>query len=349
LKDSKKGEDGVKDVDEVEDEGRGVEAVTETETASDSEVVAGQGTDKRAALCDTSTDAHGSADGVALSESVGGAEAIVVPCNAVISGRARAGNTNIFMEENFYLLHWIYRIRNASCQRGLRISHFQPDFLWSMYRSMMRSKKLLCRTDGDIHVAADLWCFDRAAAEERYGHISEWDVSSVTDMSKLFQGCIPGQPMKVRFRGKNVFNDDISRWDVSHVTDMSHMFYSAQAFDKPIGEWDVSKVKNTSQMFYVARSFNQPVGDWDVSNVTDMRGMFGGARAFNQDLTRWNVNVRRAKDIRSMFSGALAMQRDKKPAAARCYDNDDDDDDDDDDNSGCSDNSGYSDYSGYSF
>jgi len=44
----------------------------------------------------------------------------------------------------------------------------------------------LRRSDGDIRKAVSLWCSDRAAAEEKYGHISHWDVSRVTNMNYLF-------------------------------------------------------------------------------------------------------------------------------------------------------------------
>jgi len=42
--------------------------------------------------------------------------------------------------------------------------------------------------DGDIHEAVKLWCSDPAAAEQKYGHISKWDVSRVTNVSTLFRG-----------------------------------------------------------------------------------------------------------------------------------------------------------------
>ena len=38
----------------------------------------------------------------------------------------------------------------------------------------------LVRTDADIRAAVHLWCSDRAAAERKYGHISQWDTSEVT-------------------------------------------------------------------------------------------------------------------------------------------------------------------------
>merc|ERR1712185_211216 len=38
----------------------------------------------------------------------------------------------------------------------------------------------LIRHDGDIYQAVEEWCSDPEAAEEKYGHISDWDVSHVT-------------------------------------------------------------------------------------------------------------------------------------------------------------------------
>ena len=67
------------------------------------------------------------------------------------------------------------------------------------------------RTDYDIKIAVEDWCKDHVKATVKYGHISKWNTSLVTDMSKLFQD-------------NSDFNDDISKWNVSNVTDMSFMF-----------------------------------------------------------------------------------------------------------------------------
>ena len=56
--------------------------------------------------------------------------------------------------------------------------------------------------------AVDSWSSDKARAEVKYGPIGGWDVSRVTDMSKLF-------------KDKGSFNEDISCWNVSEVTNMS--------------------------------------------------------------------------------------------------------------------------------
>ena len=206
--------------------------------------------------------------------------------DTVIDSLAEAKESHFITEENFYILHWLYRIRNASRARGIRIGFIQPDFLWVINRPMMRIKKLW-RTNADIKIAADLWCTHRAAAEEQYGHISDWDVSSVTDMSGLFSQ-------------KRTFNDDISLWDVSNVTNMSYMFYCAHSFNQPIIRWNVSNVTNMGSMFGRAYLFNQPIGDWNVSNVTRMERMFQSTNTFNQHIGDWNVsNVR---DMHFMFA-----------------------------------------------
>eukprot|EP01040_Poterioochromonas_malhamensis_P016590 gene16590-18875_t len=98
---------------------------------------------------------------------------------------------------------------------------------------------LFTRTSFDnkrLGEAVNLWCTLRHIALLRYGHISSWDVSQVTDMSELF-------------RNWDSFNEDISRWDVSKVTDMSSMFRNASGFKASIGQWNVSGVFNMSKMF----------------------------------------------------------------------------------------------------
>lgn len=151
------------------------------------------------------------------------------------------------------------------------------------------------RTDLDIRKAVNSVCstsaLARAQAEAKYGNISNWDVSWVTNMKELFSG-------------KESFNSDISRWDVSNVTNMKHMFYDAHAFNQPIDGWNVSNVTNMESMFYGALAFNQPIGDWVVSNVIYMEGMFYGARAFNQPIGCWDVE--KVTNMDSMFYGALA-------------------------------------------
>ena len=212
--------------DEEASKGAGKKAATailkteaeETEAEADVEARSNQNSNKRMISAqDTSHDDQdvggkigGGTKRVRGADGTGGDK---VTYKSVISATAAANNSNFITEENYYILQWLYRIRRVSCARGLRVGFIQPDSLCVIYGPMMRSKKLW-RSDDDIRAAVNRWCYDRAAAEERYGHISDWDVSSVTYMSGLFED-------------KRKFNDDISRWDVSNVTNMNRMFYGA--------------------------------------------------------------------------------------------------------------------------
>ena len=63
---------------------------------------------------------------------------------------------------------------------------------------------------------------------------------------------------------------EISNWDTSRVTDMGWMFKNAESFDQPLNNWDVSNVTDMHEMFCEAISFNQPLNNWDVWRVTNM-------------------------------------------------------------------------------
>ena len=52
---------------------------------------------------------------------------------------------------------------------------------------------------------------------------------------------------------------EISTWDVSNVTDMGWMFKEARSFNQPLNNWNVSNVNNMGYMFGGAESFNQPL------------------------------------------------------------------------------------------
>ena len=132
-------------------------------------------------------------------------------------------------------------------------------------------------SDANFQNAVNLWFSDRASAITTYGHIRDWNVSAVTNMSEAFYN-------------REDFNDDISGWDVSSVTNMYKMFKYARSFNQPIGNWDVSKVTTMRFTFGYAEAFNQPIGDWNVSSLIDMQGTFLAAKSFNQDIGNWDVS-----------------------------------------------------------
>ena len=134
----------------------------------------------------------------------------------------------------------------------------------------------------------------------KYGEISNWDTSRVTDMYGLFLA-------NTYNPGARSFNQPLNNWDVSQVEDMQWMFYNARSFNQPLNNWNVSKVKDMTRMFKGATSFNQPLNNWDVSKVKDMHGMFSGATSFNQPLNKWNVS--NVEDMSYMFDGATSFNK----------------------------------------
>ena len=210
----------------------------------------------------------------------------------VIYSHVNSNKSNFINEENWHLLRYIKMIGK---KMGMRFGFVHdPAHMNGLYKPLMQSAKKLKRTDDDIREAVNLWCINCIEAEEKYGHISDWDVSCVTDMSYLFHG-------------KLLFNDDISRWNVYNVTNMCGMFSLAHSFNQPIGNWNVSNVTDMSLMFGCAYVFNQPIGNWNVSNVIDMQFMFSNTHAFNQSIMTWNMS--NVCEISDMFEEAQAFNQ----------------------------------------
>ena len=145
-------------------------------------------------------------------------------------------------------------------------------------KSFNDSKKIKFNNQ-TLRTAIEDWLEYPISAEATYGHISGWDTSKVTDMSKLFLDA-------------HTFNEPLNNWDVSNVTNMHAMFDNAYDFNQPLNNWEVGNVTDMSEMFssMEALAFNQPIGNWDVSNVTNMYSMFSEAKEFNQPIGDWDVS-----------------------------------------------------------
>ena len=92
-------------------------------------------------------------------------------------------------------------------------------------------KDYVAHTNESLRAAVKEYFEDKAAAEYRHGKIGTWDVSRVTDMSRLFWN-------------RATFDEDISAWDTSVAT-MKQMFDNywtrvplAGVFNQNIGRWD---------------------------------------------------------------------------------------------------------------
>ena len=149
--------------------------------------------------------------------------------------------------------------------------------------------------DSDALKAAVVEHFqDAAAAEAKYGKLTKYDTSLVTDMSMLF-------------RDRVTFNLDISGWNTGNVTQFEQMFNGAEAFNQDIGDWDVINAKHMEYMFKNAKAFNQNIGGWNTSNVTTINNMFQDAIVFNQPIGA--LNLSNVEVMNNLFDGAIAFNQ----------------------------------------
>ena len=154
----------------------------------------------------------------------------------------------------------------------------------------------------------------------KYGSPNNWDVTNITDMSRLFTTLNGNQTERQLLQA---FNHPIDRWDTSRVTNMNRMFAGAKSFNQTIANtfgphrWsflttqykrrlpkgnEVQKMSRTLPGFllrHISAFAFGPVCRWNTSNVVDMSCMFVGARCFNQPLDQWNVE--KVKKYENMF------------------------------------------------
>ena len=210
---------------------------------------------------------------------------------------------------------------------------FLPDEVSNLIKEFAFFKP---NTKKELRKAVDLWCENKDEALNKYGHISNWNTSLITDMSGLFYDeaeityfdDLYTNPKGISFltslsynnndnsdsdgdsdsdggsyvapvNYKEDFNDNINNWDVSNVKTMCGMFINCKSFNQALDKWNVSKVEEMDLMFRNCTNFDQPLNDWITSNVKTMYGMFNKCSKFNQPLNKWNVS--KVEDMERMF------------------------------------------------
>eukprot|EP01040_Poterioochromonas_malhamensis_P008757 gene8757-9486_t len=150
--------------------------------------------------------------------------------------------------------------------------------------------------------------------------MEDWDVSKVTDMSHIFEGCKWDLQYLNKWNVSNVTNmrgmfqysefvpNGIEDWDVSKVTDTGRMFRKCKRNSNNLSKWNVSNVRKMDNMFCECRYFNQDLNKWDVSKVTDMNNMFWGCVGSNPNVSDWNVS--NVTDMSYMFYGCNYFEQD---------------------------------------
>lgn len=173
-----------------------------------------------------------------------------------------------------------YSLSKAACQTIISIQEWGSIVLEPFHGYHFSHCIRLVSLPGDSCCALDgvkIMCAMFNQATSFQSDISQWDVSSVTDMGDMF--CFATS-----------FNQDLSGWDVSSVTDMESMFENAISFTSDLSKWDVSSVTNMESMFEHATSFKSDLSGWNVSSVTNMELMFKHATSFKSDLSGWDLS-----------------------------------------------------------
>jgi hypothetical protein len=155
----------------------------------------------------------------------------------------------------------------------------------------------------------------------KWGNISEWNTTGVTNMAGLFDG----------FGFRSDFDlVDLSQWDTGNVVSMAETFRRSRGNPKGVAAWDVGSVINfhgmfqeseidadmsgwntasaedVSAMFAYAETFNSDLSKWSTGNVKQFAGMFEYALSFNANLTAWDMSS--AESIFHMFRGASSFE-----------------------------------------
>ena len=138
------------------------------------------------------------------------------------------------------------------------------------------------------------------------GNGKNFDVSNVTDMSYLFKD----SSLAVNFFYVHSYDlTSLIGWDVSKVTNMEGMFEGCARLQNLNGmrDWNVSKVTNMKNMFEGCTNLDDISGlsNWatKVGSVTDMSGMFEGCTFIVKldGLANWNVGS--VTNMSNMFKG----------------------------------------------
>jgi surface protein len=121
-----------------------------------------------------------------------------------------------------------------------------------------------------------------------YGHIGSWNTAAITDMSSLFTDIANGGGHADLILLTENELSGISNWNVSNVTNMSKMFLYSK-FNGDLSNWNVSKVTDFSTMFTSSFFANDTILKWDVRSGTNFTSMFQNGDSFTTNLRYWNI------------------------------------------------------------
>ena len=102
------------------------------------------------------------------------------------------------------------------------------------------------------------------------------------------------------------FSGDIGNWDVSSVTDASGMFEGSQAFQRKTNGWNWAALKNASSMFKNS-TYKQYINPWfsgAAKSLEDTSNMFEGVSFSGNPIDRLDWNMSTVKSAKEMFKNS---------------------------------------------
>ncbi|BAV94762.1 BspA family leucine-rich repeat surface protein [Ichthyobacterium seriolicida] len=99
--------------------------------------------------------------------------------------------------------------------------------------------------------------------------------SNLTTLPSSAPNLIELTNMKEMFFLCTKLDADLGNWDVSKVTNMESMFEGCESFvGRGLKNWDVSNVNNMTTMFSMVWAMGEDLSRWNVSNVANHRGFY---------------------------------------------------------------------------
>ncbi len=191
---------------------------------------------------------------------------------------------------------------------------------WFEYRETIKSAKINVSgmTDASYMFGSQFSLYDDAYPNMTNIDLSDFNTSSITNMSDMFSGCEALSSLDLsNFDTSNVIDMsdmfrychalsslDLSNFDTSNVTDMSGMFcWCDNLTTLNINSFNTSNVTDMSNMFcFCSNLISLNVGNFETRNVTDMNGMFLNCDIIsNLNVSKFNTS--NVTDMASMFDG----------------------------------------------
>jgi hypothetical protein len=129
----------------------------------------------------------------------------------------------------------------------------------------------------------------------KWGNISEWNTTSVTNMDGLFDG------FDFRYDFPLV---DLSLWDTRNIISMAESFRRSSGNPKGVAAWDVGSVENFRGMFQESE-IDADLSGWNTKSAEDFSFMFAHTENFTADLSNWSTG--NVKNFARMFASALGF------------------------------------------